>query len=373
MARRVPHTKHFHVSKLLSDHIQSMSAGELLPTMEELKAAYECSQITITHALERLRLQGLIEKPHGKKRLVVAQTSARSRFRVALIRPLWYSPDFEQITNRLYEMGHREQFGFGVHIYSDIHDLDIEQILKQYDAGLLIGTQGITSDQIHAVNSARKPVVFLRERPKSAKASAVWVDDSEVGRLATRHLLDLGHTHIAAMLSEPYNPSATARLQGWRSEMLKAGISDLRDLVIDCSVQHGPDSISSAYERLSQRLDAMPVLPFTAVFCLSWTGALGALRAFRERNIRVPGDVSLVTYSSESPLCDFTDPPLTTVQIDLNQFTREVIHLVEQNLASSSSKSTHRHITLRPHLVSRSSAQSVHPGDRKQKRASRGH
>ncbi|TXI78584.1 MAG: GntR family transcriptional regulator [Cupriavidus sp.] len=359
MARRVPNTKHFHISRLLSDHIQSLNPGDTLPTMEELKIEYDCSQVTITQALERLRLQGLIEKPHGKKRLIVAQTGARSRFRVALIRPLWYSPDFEQITNRLYEMGHRERFGFGVHIYSDIHELDIEQALKQYDAGLIIGSQGITSEQIHAVNGSRKPIVFLREKPESVRVSAVWVDDVEVGRQATRHLLDLGHRRIAVMLSEPYNPSATARMQGWRAEMLSAGLTDLRDLVIDCSVQHGRDAITSSFERFSQRLDAQAPT-FTALFSLSWTGALGALRAFRERKIRVPQDISVITYSSESPLCNFTDPPLTTVQVDLDQFTREVIHLIEQSLATSQSKATNHRITLRPHLVSRSSTAGVH-------------
>jgi DNA-binding LacI/PurR family transcriptional regulator len=47
------------------------------------------------------------------------------------------------------------------------------------------------------------------------RANSIWIDDMTVGRMATRHLLDLGHERIVIMLSKPPNPASSKRLQGW--------------------------------------------------------------------------------------------------------------------------------------------------------------
>jgi LacI family transcriptional regulator len=56
-------------------------------------------------------------------------------------------------------------------------------------------------------------------------------------------------------------------------------------------------------------LDAQP----DAVFAASDIMAIGALRALREANIRVPDDVAVVGYD-DVPLANMTEPPLTTVR-----------------------------------------------------------
>ena len=354
MATKFANTKHYQVSRMLEEHIRFMSPGEVLPTVEKLKSKYKCSQVTITQALERLRDYGLVERPSGKKRLVVASLGARPSFRVTLVRPLWPSPDYDSITNAIYELGHDENFGFNIYLYGDAQQLNIDHALRNSDAGLVIGDRNMTKQQIEAFNGCRKPVVFLRDKPDEVKAGYVWVDDLSVGQVATNHLLELGHKKIAVMLSEPANVSSTLRLQGWRKSLQKKGVKDFSSLIIDCSVAPGSDAIVGSYNRFRNWLQAEEV-NFTALFCVAWTGALAALKALREHSIRVPEDLSLVTYASESSICGFTAPPLTTVQIDTKAYAKQAIRLIRESLAVQRPHSLIEEIHLKPYLEERES------------------
>jgi LacI family transcriptional regulator len=330
-----------------------MAPGELLPTVEQLKKKYNVSQATITQALERLRAQGVVERPFGRKRLAVSRVGARPLFRVTLIRPLWSSPDYDTVTNTIYTLGHEQHFGFSLHIYSNIEDLNCETALRNSDAGLIIGDRLMSREQVEAFNRLRKPLVFLRDKPEAVKASSIWVDDLVVGQMATRHLLDLGHRSIVVMLSEPPNPSSSLRLHGWSTAMKSKGIRNQEEFIADCSVQHGKNAIQGSYERFSAWLDTNRV-PFTGLFCVGWTGALAALRALRERKISVPGNVSLITYDSEASISNFMSPPLTTVGINVGKYANEAVQLIQRSLAAPSHQKIQQ-LLLTPDLIVRES------------------
>jgi DNA-binding LacI/PurR family transcriptional regulator len=357
MAVHLTHTKHFKLSQTLGKAIHFMAPGELLPTVEELKQKYNVSQSTITQALERLREQGLVERPFGRRRLAVSRVGARPLFRITLIRPLWSSPDYETVTNAIYSLGHEQNFGFQLHIYGDIEDLDCERALRNVDAGLIIGDRLMSREQVEAFNRLRKPLVFLRDKPDAVKASSLWVDDLMVGRMATRHLLDLGHRQIVVMLSEPPNPSSSLRMRGWSQAMKSKGIRKQEELIADCSVQHGKDAIQGSYERFSAWLSTNRV-PFTAIFCVGWTGALAALRALREAKIAVPGNVSLITYDSEASISNYMNPPLTTVGMNVAKYANEAIQLIQRSLAGQLQQGP-QHLLLKPDLIVRESTRPM--------------
>jgi DNA-binding LacI/PurR family transcriptional regulator len=357
MATKFANTKHYKVSRMLEESIRFLPPGEMLPTIERLKIKYKCSQVTITQALERLRNYGVVERPSGKKRLVVAKLGNRPSFRVTLVRPLWPSPDYDSITNAIYELGHDEHFGFNIYLYGDPQQLNIDHALRDSDAGLVLGDRNMTREQIDAFNGCRKPIVFLRDKPDAVKSGYVWVDDLCVGETAANHLLDLGHKKIAVMLSEPENVSSSLRLQGWRKALQQKGVREFGSLIIDCSVSPGKDAITGSYKRFASWMDTNE-RTFTAIFCVAWTGALAALKGLRERGIRVPEDVSMVTYASESSICDFTAPPLTTVQIDTKAYAREAIRLIRESFAVKRSHLIEK-IDLKPYLEERESVRRI--------------
>jgi len=356
MAVNLTNTKHFKLSRTLGEAIRFMAPGELLPTVEELKKKYKVSQVTITQAMERLRAQGVVERPFGRKRLAVSRAGVRPQFRVTLIRPLWSSPDYDTVTNAIYSLGQEQHFGFNLHIYSDIENLNCEEALRNSDAGLIIGEPLVRREQVAAFNRLRKPLVFLRDKPEGVRANSIWVDDLVVGQMATKHLLDLGHTRIGVMLSEPPNPSSSRRMRGWAMAMKRKGIRNYEELIIDCSTQPGKNAIQASYERFDAWLDTNR-MPFTALFCVGWTGAIAAMRALREHKISIPDDVSLITFDSESLVCSFWSPPMTTVTMNVSKYAREAVQLVQHALNDPTHQKVQK-VVMKPELMVRDSTRA---------------
>ena len=161
--------------------------------------------------------------------------------------------------------------------------------------GLLVMSLPPPSSDLERLAAAGVPVVMLDARGTGAGAEApsVVTDDVEGGRIATRHLLALGHERIAFIGDEPDNPlgfvSSAERERGYRATLEDAGV-DVRPELI----RHGPH-VRSVARRRTEELLARRERP-TAVFAASDTQALGVLEAVRAAGLRVPEDVSVVGF-----------------------------------------------------------------------------
>ena len=157
--------------------------------------------------------------------------------------------------------------------------------------GLLIVSLPPPPSSLHRLASSGVPTVLLDTR--GAGVPAVVTDDVEGGRLATRHLLELGHDSIGFLGDDPSNPlgfsSSASREQGYRESLAAAGLP-----VRDDHVLHGPHVRATARD-LAHRLLAT-LDPPTAVFAASDTQALGVLEAARSAGLSVPGDLSVVGF-----------------------------------------------------------------------------
>ena len=157
--------------------------------------------------------------------------------------------------------------------------------------GLLIVSLPPPPSSLHRLASSGVPTVLLDTH--GVGVPAVATDDVEGGRLAIRHLLDLGHERIAFLGDDPANPlgfsSSASREQGYRESLAAAGVA-----VRDDHVLHGPHVRATARD-LAHRLLATPDPP-TAVFAASDTQALGVLEAARSAGLSVPGDLSVVGF-----------------------------------------------------------------------------
>ena len=311
-----------------------MSPGEALPTTAELIKEFEASQSTISNALTRLISQGIVERPHGRKRLVVAEHGAFSLFKITLIKPLWPSPDYDALLQAVYEAGSQEHWSFSVQTFTDIGSLNWARAIGDSDAVILMGPGNIPRHLYQALNSSRRPIVLMRDKPEGLKTNFVWVNDRAVGRLATEHLLGVGHRRIAVMLSEPVNASSSQRMSGWREALKNAGVTDFDQLILDCTVRPGSEATTGSYRLLASILEKSPP-QFTAIFCVSWTGALAAMRALREIGRNIPDDVSIITYGSEAAFGEFLNPPLTLIRTDVRHHAAEAIRMVRTALTKA--------------------------------------
>jgi DNA-binding LacI/PurR family transcriptional regulator len=157
--------------------------------------------------------------------------------------------------------------------------------------GLLVMSLPIPPHDLDRLTAAGVPVVLVDT--SAAGVAAVVSDDVAGGRLATEHLIALGHQSIAFIGDDPENPfgftSTAKRELGYTSALRDAGIAFRAELV-----RHGAHDREVARD-LAAELLAEPRPP-TAVFASSDVQAMGVLAAAAERGLSVPRDLSVVGF-----------------------------------------------------------------------------
>lgn len=149
------------------------------------------------------------------------------------------------------------------------------------------------------------PVVVTGRALKAAGLFALKFDDVGGARMATEHLITLGHRRIACITGDPQHPDAVDRLRGYREALQQAGIAYESNLV--APGQFHEESGRLAMEHL---LDSRQ--RFTAVFACNDQMAFGAALALHRRGLRVPDDLSLVGFDDLAGAI-YAIPPLSTV------------------------------------------------------------
>ncbi len=137
----------------------------------------------------------------------------------------------------------------------------------------------------------------------------IGCDNVQGGFLAADHLLKAGHRRIAFLgdLSEK-NPELEKRYQGYLKAHKEHGVAISKELIF--SATSGEEQgYKAALNLLSSQHQ------FTAIACTSDLIAIGAIKALRASNLRVPSDVAVVGFD-DIPIAEHISPSLTTVQQD---------------------------------------------------------
>jgi LacI family repressor for deo operon, udp, cdd, tsx, nupC, and nupG len=175
---------------------------------------------------------------------------------------------------------------------------------KQVDGALVDGLV-LPPDRIARFVEEGFPIVCLDRDIAAASVPLVQVDNRRGARLATEHLLSLGHDRIAHVSGALDLRISQQRVAGYRKALANAGVTaDPRLLAA------GDFTEAAGYQATRTLLESDADL--TAVFAANDLSAVGALRAITESGRRVPEDVSLVGFD-DVPLASFTSPPLTTI------------------------------------------------------------
>jgi len=145
------------------------------------------------------------------------------------------------------------------------------------------------------------------------------VDHIRGSRLATRHLISLGHTRIAGLLGyKPYR-SSRLRRKGWLAELRAAGLEP-------GPARHTPWTPEGGYDA-TKELIASSAGKFTAIFAANDLIAMGAPLALHEAGVEVPEEVSVVGFDN-MPEGRFFHPPLTTATSDFDVMARESLNIL---------------------------------------------
>jgi DNA-binding LacI/PurR family transcriptional regulator len=176
----------------------------------------------------------------------------------------------------------------------------------------------------------------------SVRTSTVTIDQEAGARMATAHLLGLGHRTVHHVSGPADWIDATERQRAWAETLEAHGTPPGRFVEGDWTAQGG----YAAGTQLAQDLTV------TAVFAANDQTALGILRALHEHGRSVPDDVSVVGYD-DIPEAAYLVPPLTTVRQDLGEVGRRGVELL---LALVDGGPAQRHVMVAPELIVRASS-----------------
>lgn len=199
----------------------------------------------------------------------------------------------------------------------------------------------VTSGQADGILlfTPRLPFTFTSEKPISEQLPPlvnsceiidsddiykVTIDNQAGAKAAVQHLLDLGHTCIAAVMGPKDTPSTLDRLAGYKQALTDANIEINKNLII--RGDYRTVSGIQAMEKLL-RLRQRP----TAVFCFSDDMAIGAMNALREYDYRIPEDISVIGFD-DITYAELMYPKLTTIRQPLEDIGRNCMQVLLEQL-----------------------------------------
>lgn len=192
---------------------------------------------------------------------------------------------------------------------SRLADQDVE--------GIVLAVPLLRDDRAIEELTARIPTVTI-DGSRTPSAELVAIDQASVGRVATEHLLTLGHDTVWHLAGPQEWLDSAGRTAGWRAALEEAGRTVPPEL-------HGDWSPESGY-RNGLVIGRIPSV--TAIFVASDEMAFGLIRALHELGRRVPADVSVASVDN-IPLAEFCTPPLTTISQPFGEMAhRAVAHLL---------------------------------------------
>jgi LacI family transcriptional regulator len=205
------------------------------------------------------------------------------------------------------------------------HEREAVQMMRdaQVDGLILFSVSYLDLPSAHLlqVDAGGTPVVVInRWLPEGTPLASIAFDHREGGRLATQHLLDLGHRRIAHLAGPATRLTGVARCQGYLDALGAAGIAPEPDLI------HESDYGFETGRRLVHDLWRQTPRP-TAIFVGGDALALGALRAAHELRVRVPDDLSLVAFGNPDSV-RFATPEVTTIDLPVIEAGRAAAELL---------------------------------------------
>ncbi len=210
--------------------------------------------------------------------------------------------------------------------------------------GLILHSDKLSDDELIEVVNKTPATIILNRCIPDVQKNCIYMDNELGGYLATRHLLDHGHTHIACITGQLSKGDSRDRLQGYRTALAEAGIAYDPSYVIEGRFDHDGND-----EKVRRLLDRAPTI--TAIFCQNDNIALSVYDVAAERNLRIGKDLSVIGFDNDYHSAHIR-PRLTTVNFPIEEMGKEAVKGV---LAIVNGKESCLKHQLQPEIVARDS------------------
>lgn len=198
----------------------------------------------------------------------------------------------------------------------------VRTFLAMRTPGVIMTPVGDEASQLLARHGTS--LVEVDRRLSRVPCDAVVIDNERGARDATAHLLAAGHKRVALLVAATNWTSDAERLQGYRRAHEEAGVKPDERLIVRFAF-HAPD----AEGRIGALLDEQKP---TAIFAANNLLAEQAWRVVRQRELRLPADISFVGFD-DVPWMEMVSPDITVVAQPTDELGRTAARLLLRRIA----------------------------------------
>jgi DNA-binding LacI/PurR family transcriptional regulator len=194
------------------------------------------------------------------------------------------------------------------------------------------------------------PVVAISGHRHVAGVTNIALNHSLAATLALEYLAKLGHRQIAFMKGQEFSSDTGVRWKAVRAaaEALHLSVEEERIVQLE---SESPTPLPG-YDVTAQLLEKGA--PFTALFAFNDISAIGAIRALREKGLRVPEDVSVVGFDDIQSAA-FQNPGLTTIRQPLREMGIKAASTLLGRINAGTKAEYPKNIVMEPELIVRGS------------------
>ena len=327
-----------------------------MATIKDVAALAGISYTTVSHVLNktrpvseqvRLKVEAAIIELDYVPSAVARSLRARSTATIGLLVPNSINPYFAELARGIEDGCERN--GYCV-ILCNSDDNPQKQrsylrvLLEKRIDGLIVASVGEDQDLLDSLACVRTPMVIVDRALEGVPADMVRIDHEHGAYLATQHLLELGHSDIACIGGPTDTGVGQLRLAGFRRAMAEAQVAVDEQRLLQCDF-----TSDGGYHTAARLLDDRPP---TAIFAGNDMIGFGVLRAAAERNISVPGQLSVIGFD-DIQLSRYVYPPLTTVGQSIRELGESAAEVLLLRIASPQRRAEQRIVP--PRIVVRES------------------
>jgi LacI family transcriptional regulator len=228
---------------------------------------------------------------------------------------------------------------------SDRQRAHLHSLIARRVDGVILASAFLKDPTVRWLRHQRVPYVLVNRFSEEGLDNFVGSDDVTGARLATQHLIGLGHVRIGHLAGQSTVSTGVLRHRGFQAAMTEAGLSTSPQLQVESGF------IEEGGIRGMERLLALRRPP-TAVFAVTDAVAVGAYGVVRRSGLRIPEDVAIAGYN-DIPLAGRLTPGLTTVHVPIHEFGSAAARLLLEQIESASG--TPKQVVYAPQLVIRGS------------------
>jgi len=225
------------------------------------------------------------------------------------------NPYFADVIARARNRGNEE--GYTILSASSEGNYDTEKQIvdvfknKGVDGLVIIPMLDRNADLSYLFDLKRRNFPFvLLEEVKGVQASLVDIDNEEASKMAAQHFLDEGHERIVHFAGPEYSMHSMGRVRGMRQAFSESPHVFSDDLVVQAGAH-----LSDGYQTGKEYFGDLPVEERpTGVICYNDLVAVGLMRALRELEIDVPGEVAVIGCD-DIELAQYVSTSLTSIRI----------------------------------------------------------